>query len=55
MGLESIPQAVRGRYHFEERGHAAAILAADFPNEFADIIDCLQEFALRKSHIESLD
>lgn len=51
MGLESIPQVVRDKYHIEERGHAAAILAADFPSEFTDIVDCLQEFSLRKSHI----
>jgi hypothetical protein len=51
MGLESIPQAVRDRYHIDERGHASAILASDYPNEFQDLIDCLSEFVLRKSHI----
>ena len=51
MGLESIPQAVRGKYHIEERGHASAILASDYPNEFRDIMDCLAEFVLRRTHI----
>src|SRR5579875_2561788 len=51
MGIENIPAAIRNRYHFEERGHAPAILAGDYPNEFADIMDCLQGFVLRKSHI----
>jgi len=51
MGLESFPQAVRDRYHIEERGHASAILASDYPNEFKDLIDCLSGFVLRKSHI----
>ena len=51
MGLKLIPDAIRERYHIEERGHACAILAADFPNEFADIRDCLDGFVLRKSHI----
>ena len=51
MGLASIPQAIRKRYHIDERGHASAILASDYPNEFRDIMDCLAGFALRKSHI----
>jgi hypothetical protein len=51
MALESIPQAVRERYHIEERGHASAILATDFPNEFRDIMDCLRRFVLRKTQI----
>lgn len=51
MALESIPQAVRNRYHIEERGHASAILAADFPAEFADILACLEAFTLTKKHI----
>jgi Restriction endonuclease BglII len=51
MGIESIPKKIRERYHIEERGHACAILAADFPSEFADILGCLRSFALRKSHI----
>lgn len=51
MGLEKIPQAVGDRYHFDERGHASAILASNFPNEFRDLMDCLSGFVLRKSHI----
>lgn len=51
MGLESIPQSVRERYHIEERGHASAILASDYANEFKDIMECLSGFVLRKSHI----
>ena len=51
MGLESIPQAVREKYHIDERGHASAILASDYPNEFQDIMDCLEWFVLRKSDI----
>jgi hypothetical protein len=48
MGLERIPQAVRDRYHVDERGHASAILASDYPDEFQDIMDCLAGFVLRK-------
>jgi hypothetical protein len=51
MSLESIPRSIREKYHIEERGHAAAILAADYPDEFKDIVDCLGDFTLRKSHI----
>lgn len=51
MAIETIPERIRERYHIEERGHAAAILAGDFPNEFADIVDCLTEFTLKKSQI----
>jgi hypothetical protein len=51
MALEAIPSKIRERYHIEERGHASAILAADFPSEFKDIMDCLQGFVLRKTHI----
>jgi hypothetical protein len=51
MALELIPQAVRDRYHIEERGHACAILAADYPNEFKDIVACLEAFALKRTHI----
>jgi Restriction endonuclease BglII len=51
MALGAVPRRIRRRYHVEERGHASAILAGDFPSEFADIVDCLGEFVLRKSHI----
>jgi hypothetical protein len=51
MGLESIPQAVRNKYHIDERGHASAILAGDYPNEFQDVMDCLAGFVLKKSHV----
>lgn len=51
MGLELIPQDVRDKFTIEERGHACAILAADYPNELKDIIDCLRQFSLPRSHI----
>jgi hypothetical protein len=51
MGLESIPQAVRDKYHIDERGHASAILASDYPDEFKDIMDCLAGFVLKKSQV----
>jgi hypothetical protein len=54
MGLESIPEAVCDKYHIDEQGHASAILASDYPNEFKDIMDCLAGFILTKSHIRVL-
>lgn len=47
----SIPNTLKPRYTFDDRGHAVAILAHDFPQEFKDICDCLEAFVLRKSHI----
>ncbi len=51
MVLEAIPRTLRERYHIEERGHASAILTSDYPNEFHDIMDCLEGFVLKRSHI----
>ncbi|MBI4465786.1 MAG: restriction endonuclease, partial [Acidobacteria bacterium] len=51
MGLDLIPEHLRRKYHFEERGHATAILSNDFRAEFHNILDCLDAFILRKSHI----
>ena len=51
MGLDLIPAALRNKYTFEERDHACAILARDFPQEFDDLLYCLTHFRLKKSHI----
>jgi hypothetical protein len=51
MSVELIPEALRARFRFQERNHATAVLAADFPNEFADIIACMSAFTLRQSQI----
>jgi hypothetical protein len=51
MGLDIIPKALTKRYHIEERWHAAAILSADFPSEFNDILSCLKQFELVRSEI----
>jgi hypothetical protein len=51
MGLDLIRETVRNRYRLDERGHAVAILANDFPSELQDILDCLDAFTLRKSDI----
>jgi hypothetical protein len=51
MVVELIPEALRARFRFDERNHATAVLASDFPNEFADIVACLSAFTLKRSQI----
>jgi hypothetical protein len=51
MSVDLIPESVRQRYLVEERRHACAILASDFPEEFHDVLDCLEQFVLARSEI----
>jgi hypothetical protein len=51
LGIELLPQEVRDTYQIEERHHACAILSSDFPEEWNDLIEVLQEFVLRKSDV----
>jgi hypothetical protein len=53
MGLDLIPADIRARFLVEERRHACAILAADFPDELKDIVGCLREFKLLRSEIQA--
>lgn len=52
MGLEVIPEAIRNRYHIEERWHACAVLSVDCRAELADILACLEQFVLLRSEVE---
>lgn len=52
MGLNLLPSEILGRYHVEERRHACAIMAADFPGELKNIVDCMAQFELLRSEIE---
>ncbi|MGY6548101.1 MAG: BglII/BstYI family type II restriction endonuclease [Roseinatronobacter sp.] len=51
MLQERLPQFIRDHYEVHEWKHASAILTADFPKEWADIMDVLSAFRLRKSWI----
>jgi hypothetical protein len=51
MGIELLPDFIRQNYEIHEWKHASAILAVDFPQEWQDIIDLLDQFRLRKSWI----
>jgi hypothetical protein len=53
MGLDLIPSKISRRFEFHERHHACAILARDFPDEFADLIGCLEQFKLVYGEIVS--
>ncbi len=52
MALELIPEASRAAWEVHEWKHACAILAGDFPSEWADILGLLRTFRLRREWIE---
>jgi hypothetical protein len=51
MSIDLLPQSIRERYEVHEWRHACAILAHDFPSEWADIVDLLLQFRFCKSWI----
>ncbi|WP_045771189.1 BglII/BstYI family type II restriction endonuclease [Xanthomonas albilineans] len=51
MPLGVFPKFIRNNYELHEWRHATAILAADFPNELADMIDVLNRFRMLRSYI----
>jgi hypothetical protein len=51
MNRKLFPASLYRKYEIDEREHAAAILHADFPSEFRDLVDCLHSFTLKKSAI----
>lgn len=51
MGKELLPKTILGRYEVHEWKHACAILKNDFPSEWKDVIDLLEQFKLCKSWI----
>jgi hypothetical protein len=51
MNIELLPPYIRTNYDVREWKHACAILKEDFPSEWADIIDVLSSFKLKKSEI----
>jgi len=51
MLMKRLPDFVQKHYECHEWRHASAILAHDFPEEWADIIDVLTAFRLRRSWI----
>lgn len=51
MSIALIPTDLTKRYQFKEWNHAAAILAGDFPDQWADLRRCLTRFRLKRSAI----
>lgn len=51
MRIREFPKFIRDNYEIHQWRHACAILRQDFPKEYADLIDVLTRFRLRKSHI----
>ncbi len=51
MGPDLLPPFILDHYEVHEWKHACAVLHADFPDEWADIIAVLTDFRLPKSHV----
>lgn len=51
MTLGLIPPDLHELWEIHEWKHACAILSADFPSEWSDIIDLMRDFRLRRSWI----
>lgn len=51
-GYNAIPKKIRRKYEIREWRHAAAILQADFPEEWSDLLQVLEAFTLTKSAIK---
>lgn len=52
MSIELLPKSIRKNYEAHEWKHASAILAADFPLEWKDIVDLLTQFKLCKTWLK---
>ena len=53
MPLDALSPFIRGHYEIHEWRHASAILAADFPVEFAEMQTVMEEFRLLRSSVMS--
>ena len=51
MGKELFPKIILEKYEVREWKHACAILKNDFPSEWKDVINLLEQFKLCKSWI----
>lgn len=51
MGVELLPESIREKYEIHEVRHACAILYHEFPEEWNDIIEVLEDYWLYESYI----
>jgi hypothetical protein len=53
VSVRLLPARILRRYRVEERRHAIAIFKSDFPSEFRDLMECLDQFELLRSEIQA--
>ncbi len=53
MSIELLPKSIRDKFEIHEWKHACAILNKDFPNEWKDITNLLDQFRLCESWIKA--
>lgn len=51
MPITNLPQTVQSNYEIYEWRHASTILEHEFPQQYQDMVDLLDNFVLRRSHI----
>lgn len=51
MAIDLVPEFIKNKYQIREWRHSTAILQNDFPNEWKDIVDTLENFRLLKSEL----
>jgi hypothetical protein len=51
MGLDLVPADLHDKFELHEWKHACAILKNDFPSEWTDLLDLLNDFRLCKSWV----
>ena len=51
MAITDIPSTIQENYEIHEWRHATTIMIGDFPEEWAELLDVLSNFRLRKSFI----
>lgn len=49
--LRNVPQKINDGYHIADWRHASTILQYDFPDQWKDLIECLDAFVLKRSSI----
>lgn len=49
--LHNVPEKINNGYHIADWRHASTIIQHDFPKQWKDLIECLENFSLKKSSI----
>ncbi len=51
MPIPNLPDSIRNKYEIHEFRHAISILQNDFPDEYRDVIEVLDNFVLKRTAI----